>query len=80
MRLGDLGLPDPQRLLAEAEVVQRDVDRPVVQDTHDGLLAMRGGHGRHTKIQRATEDLRTDAAVLRQATLGDVEVRHDLDA
>ncbi len=39
----------------------------------------RGNRG-HAHIDRAAGDLQADAAVLRQALLGDVEFRHDLDA
>ena len=47
---------------------------------HDAL-AVHGGHGGDADVDRAGRaSVDADAAVLRQAPLGDVELRHDLDA
>ena len=44
------------------------------------VLAVRGGHDRDAEVDRAAGDAELEAAVLRHALLGDVELRHDLDA
>src|SRR5207249_5956109 len=51
-----------------------------VEQPQDDLLAVERRHRRHAKIERASLSHQTDAAVVGQAILGEVEVRHDLDA
>ena len=51
----------------------------VEQAQHDAL-AVPGRDRRDAHVDRAARDAQADAAVLRQALLGDVELRHDLDA
>ena len=41
---------------------------------------MHGRHGRYTKVNILALNAQTNATVLRQTALGDVKVRHDLDA
>ena len=44
------------------------------------VLAVRGGHDGDAEVDGAAGDAQLEAAVLRHALLGDVELRHDLDA
>ena len=53
--------------------------RAVEQSQHD-TLAERGRDRRDAQIDIAARDAQADSAVLRQALLGDIEARHDLDA
>ncbi len=69
-----------QELIGEAERVEIEHDRFAVEDTHDHRFAVRGRHGRHAKVELLALHADHDAAVLRQAALGDVELGHDLDA
>src|SRR5690606_17855400 len=48
--------------------------------THDHALAARGGDGAHADVDDLAGDLLGDAAVLREALLGDVEAGFDLHA
>ena len=61
-----------------AEIVE--VARRAVEQTHDDAFAIECGQRRDAQIDFAAEHLDLDAAVLRQAALGDVELRHQLDA
>src|SRR5262249_21869894 len=76
----DLLLPDLERGLVEAQVAELDVDGARVEDAHDDLLAVAHGEGRDAEVELASGDGATDAPVLGLAALGDVQVRHDLDA
>jgi hypothetical protein len=76
----DLLLPDVSVHLVEAELLELDVDGLGVEDTHDRLLAVAVGEGGHTQVELAALHGAADAAVLRHAALGDVQVRHDLQA
>ena len=73
-----------QRLRLEAELRHVEHQLVFVEQTQDDLLAEERRQARHAEVdllERAVDrepDL--DAAVLRQALLGDVELRHDLDA
>ena len=51
-----------------------------VEYPHDHTLAMHGGDGGNAQIQLAAFDTGFDAPVLRQAALGNVQVRHEFDA
>ena len=52
----------------------------LVEKTQHHALAVARRDGRDAHVDRAAGDPQADAAVLRQALLGDVELRHDLDA
>src|SRR3546814_9261363 len=67
-------------VVGEAEPVEIEHHRLAVEQAHDHALAVRGGHGAHAQVQFLALHAQHDAAVLRQAALGDVEPRHDLDA
>ena len=51
-----------------------------VQHTHDQAFAVDRGHGGNAQVELATLDAGFDAAVLRQAAFGNVQMRHQLDA
>ncbi len=52
----------------------------LVQQAQYDTLAVAGGHRRDAHVDRPAGNAQGDAAVLRQAFLGDVELGHDLDA
>ena len=52
----------------------------LVQEAQAHALGVDGGDGGDADVERAADGLEVDAAVLRQAALGDVEARHDLEA
>ena len=58
------------------------VDAPglLVEQSQHHPLAVTGRNRRDAHVDRAAGDAQTDAPVLRQALLGDVELRHDLQA
>jgi hypothetical protein len=66
--------------IAHADVLEVLEHRRLVEQTHHDALAVAGRHGRETDVDVAAGDLDLDAAVLRDALLGDVEAGHDLDA
>ena len=55
-------------------------DAALVQDPHHDGFAVHRRHRRHAQVDLLALYPQADAAVLRQPPLGDVEVRHDLDA
>ena len=66
---------------AEAEVRQVEEDARLVQETHDDpLVAAARRDGADADVEALAGDLLRDAAVLREALLGDVERALDLDA
>ena len=67
--------------LLEAELGHVELQVRLVEQAQDDLLAEdRRQHGDAEVHVLAGAELELDAAVLRQAPLGDVERRHDLDA
>src|SRR5205823_5986218 len=64
----------------KTQVFQRNVDRAVIENTHDALLAVRGGQCAHAQVDLAVGDGRANTAVLRQSAFADVQVRHDLQS
>jgi hypothetical protein len=67
-------------VLGQAEVFEGEVDRRAVEHAeHDGLAVVGGQRG-NAHVHLFVADLFDDAAVLRDAALGDVHVGHDLDA
>ncbi|CEE79469.1 conserved hypothetical protein [Xanthomonas citri pv. citri] len=69
-----------QEVFGEAELVEVEHHRLAIEQAHDHAFAMRSGHGADAQIQLLALHAQHDAAVLRQAALGDVELGHDLDA
>ena len=56
------------------------IDLALVEDSHDDVLAVARRERRDAEVDRLAGDLERDAAVLRDAALGDVEVGEDLHA
>src|SRR2546427_8758599 len=69
-----------ERVLRETERPEGHDDRRAVEDAEHDTLAVERGEGRDAEIDLAPHEPQLDAPVLRQAPLGDVELRHDLDA
>jgi hypothetical protein len=67
--------------LLEPQLGHVELQVALVEETHDDLLAEQRGQDADAEVHLAVgADLQLDAAVLRQAALGDVERRHDLQA
>ena len=64
----------------DAELLEVEGQVPLVEDSEHDLLAEQRGKGRHAVVDDLLAHLQLDAAVLRHAALGDVELRHDLEA
>ena len=80
-----MGLRDRvlHRLLREGVETQRlEARREVrlVEDTHDDLLAVDRREDADADVDLLAERLDLETAVLRDASFGDVELGHDLDA
>ena len=69
-----------ERVGGHAELRQRDAALLLVEQAQHHALAAQRGHGRDAHVHLAVLQAQADAAVLRQPPLGDVELRHDLDA
>ena len=69
-----------QEFVGEAELVEVEHHRFAIEQAHHHRLAVRGRHGAHAQVEFLALHAQHDAAVLRQAALGDVELGHDLDA
>ena len=69
-----------QAPLVEAELREVELQRVLVEDPEDRLLAEDRRQGRHAKVDLAGAVPELEAPVLRHAALGDVQVRHDLEA
>ena len=67
-------------VFGEADVLEIERRRALVEDTHNHRLAVRRRQARHAKIDRASGHVDRDSSVLRNTALGDVETGHDLDA
>ncbi len=62
------------------DLVQVERDHRAVEHSHDDAFAEHRRQHADAQIDRMPADGQLDAAVLRQAALGDVEIGHDLDA
>ncbi len=80
MRLLDEDVDRVARGRAHAEGVQREAPGLLVEQAQHHALAVTGRDGRDAHVDRAAGDAKRDAAVLRQALLGDVEGGHHLHA
>ena len=67
-------------LLAHPERLEAGTTAAVAEDAYDDLLAVRRRQRRYAEVDRVAAEVRRDASVLRQAALGDVEVRHQLQS
>ena len=65
---------------AKAQRCKIELHAGSVEDAQHDALAEHGGHGGDAQVDLLAAHGGLDAAVLRQPPLGDVEVRHDLDA
>ena len=64
--------------MPNAAEIERQV--ALVENSEHDLLAEQRGQRRHAEVDDLVAHLQLDAAVLRHASLGDVELRHDLEA
>jgi hypothetical protein len=69
-----------QRVAGHAHRFEAELALALVQQAQHGAFAVRAGQRGHAHVDRAGADAQRDAAVLRQALLGDVQVGHDLQA
>jgi len=79
LRAADQPLVVPQHLGREAELREGDQGAAAVQDTQDDFLSPEGGEGGHTQVDDAIINSGGEAAILREAGLGDVALREDLE-
>src|SRR4051812_49010457 len=63
----------------EAEVLNADADAVRPQNTQHAALAVVGRQSTYAEVHVGLVDAELDAAVLREALLGDVDAGHDLD-
>jgi len=63
-----------------AEPVEGKKDGRAIQETHDQRLTVNGGHRRDADVHAPAARRHADAPVLGQPALGDVHLRHELDA
>ncbi len=83
--LADVLAEAPQLDLREAEDVELQLgellaDRLLVENTDDRVFAVHARHDRDAEVDGLAAHAQPEAAVLRHALLGDVELGHDLDA
>ena len=69
-----------QVVVAHADLVQIELHVGSIEHAHDDAFAEHGRQHGDAQVDRLVVDVQLDAAVLRHAALGDVEIRHDLDA
>src|SRR5206468_7469795 len=62
----------------EPELLEAQHGLALVEDSHDDLFAVHRRQRRDAEVDAAATHLHADAAVLRDAALGDVDVGHDL--
>ena len=80
VRAGEQVVELGQGILGKAHGLQLQLHTGAVQHTHHDALAVHRGHGRDTQVQLAAFHAGFDTAVLRQAALGNVQMRHQLNA
>src|SRR5712691_4424829 len=64
----------------EAEILELLGEGFLVQHAQHGVLAVNGGHDGYAEVHKASFITDAEAAVLRHAALGDIELAHHLDA
>ena len=70
-----------QHVVVEAQAAQIvEIARRAVEQAHDDAFAVERGQRGNAQIDFAAQRLDLDAAVLRQAALGDVQLGHQLQA
>ena len=80
MRPVDQFVEPGERGFAHAEPSQFEPPRLLVEQAQHHALAVAGRQRRHPHVDRPPGQAQGDAAVLRQAFFGNVELRHHLDA
>ena len=80
MGLVDQVVDPRQRPIIHAKGRQLELAAFLVEQTQHGTLAETGGQSGDTHVDLAARQAQRNAPVLRQALLGNVEIRHDLDA
>src|SRR3712207_8100020 len=70
----------PRSTLVPYTTLFRSRDVAAVEHAHDDGLAEHGRQHADAQVDRLVVNVQLDAAVLRHAPLGDVEVGHDLHA
>ena len=81
----DVAAEAAQIVVGEADDVERELGellahRLLVEHAEHGVFAVDGGHDGDAEVDEAALVAHAEAAVLRDAALGDVELAHDLDA
>ena len=76
----DLVPPCVEDRRSESKPIERDIDRSIVEESHDGLLPVRSRHGTDPEVQWSLQDGCLDSTILREPAFGDIERRHDLQA
>ena len=71
---------DGEVFVAHAEFVEIEADVGAVEDAHHDALAEHCGEDADAEVDGLVVDAEFDAAVLRKAAFGDIEIGHDLDA
>ena len=79
VRLRDEMVEAAQQVRAHAQPGQVQPPCFLVEQTQHGALAMAGGQRGDPHVHGTAADAQRDAAILRQALLGNVEAGHDLD-
>ena len=69
-----------QVLFIEAEIIELERDGRLVEKAHDDAFAMERRHGRDAHIHGFALDDGTDASILGQTPLRDIQTRKKLDA
>src|SRR5438309_2288562 len=65
---------------SKTELVERQKNLSTSEQTQRYALAINGRHGRDANVDFFTFDADVDAAILRQALLGNIHSRHDFNA
>src|ERR1019366_3605807 len=65
-----------QLILADAELVEIEIDVTPIEHAHDDAFAEHGGEDADAKVDGLVVDAEFDAAVLGHSAFGDVEVGH----
>src|SRR5262249_20860824 len=69
-----------EQLRLHAELVEVERHHRAIEDADDDAFSEHGGQDADAEVDGVAADVELDAAVLRQAAFGDVEIGHDLDA
>ena len=77
--LGQQGVEALQRIRLKTHLVEIQAHTGAVQNPHHHAFAMHSGHGGDTQVELPPLHTHLDAAVLRQAALGNIQVRQQLD-